>query len=78
MHHLKHRKEPILVFSSMHDMEAHMAAESKDSKGFWLKLSKLGAPAATITKAEAIEAALCCGWIDGQLSKFDDHYSTCG
>lgn len=55
-------------------MEAHMAAESKDSRGFWLKLSKRGAPAATLTKAEAIEAAICCGWIDGQLDKFDDHY----
>lgn len=74
MDHLKHRNEPILIFLSSHDMEAHMAVEPKDSKGFWLKLSKLGAPAATITKAEAIEAALCCGWIDGQLDKFDDHY----
>ncbi len=51
-----------------------MTGESKGSKGFWLKLSKEGAPLATISKAEAIEAALCCGWIDGQLDKLDDHY----
>jgi uncharacterized protein YdeI (YjbR/CyaY-like superfamily) len=68
------RKEPILAFSNIQDMEAHMTGESKGSKGFWLKLSKTGAPLATISKAEAIEAALCCGWIDGQLDKHDDHY----
>jgi uncharacterized protein YdeI (YjbR/CyaY-like superfamily) len=74
MEHVKNRNEPILVFSSSQDMQAHMTAESKGSKGFWLKLSKLGASVATISKAEAIEAALCCGWIDGQLDKLDDHY----
>ena len=28
----------------------------------------------TVTKAEAIDAALCYGWIDGQLDKFDEHH----
>jgi uncharacterized protein YdeI (YjbR/CyaY-like superfamily) len=51
-----------------------MTAEPASSKGFWLKLSKIGAPEVTISKEEAIEAALCCGWIDGQLDKLDDHY----
>lgn len=68
---MKNRNDPILAFSSSQDLEAHMTGKSK---GFWLKLSKLGAPVATISKAEAIEAALCCGWIDGQLDKLDDHY----
>lgn len=52
-------------------MEAYMTGELE---GFWLKLSKRGASAATISKAEAVEAALCCGWIDGQLDKLDDHH----
>lgn len=68
---VKNRNEPILAFSSSRDMEAHMTGESK---GFWLKLSKRGASVATIGKTQAIEAALCCGWIDGQLDKLDDHY----
>jgi uncharacterized protein YdeI (YjbR/CyaY-like superfamily) len=71
MDQVKNRSEPILAFSSSQDMEAHMIGAST---GFWLKLSKLGAPVATISKTEAIEAALCCGWIDGQLDKLDDHY----
>ena len=71
---MKDRNEPLLAFSSGQDIEAHMTLERASSKGFWLKLSKIGAPEATISKEEAIEAALCCGWIDGQLDKLDDHY----
>jgi uncharacterized protein YdeI (YjbR/CyaY-like superfamily) len=39
-----------------------------------LKFSKAGALRPTLSKAEAVEAALCHGWIDGQLAKFDEHY----
>ena len=51
-----------------------MTGESRGSKEFWLKLSKVGASETTVSKSGAIEAALCCGWIDGQLEKFDEHY----
>ena len=71
---MKDRTEPILAFTTVQDIEAHMSNEPAASKGFWLKLSKIGAPEATISKKDAIEAAICCGWIDGQLGKFDDHY----
>lgn len=65
---------PILSFATQADLEAHMAAEGRESQGFWIKLSKQGAPAETVSKAEAIEAALCFGWIDGQLKPADEHY----
>ncbi len=71
---MKQRNEPILVFLSIQDLEAHMTGELRGSKEFWLKLSKVGASETTVSKSEAIEAALCCGWIDGQLEKFDEHY----
>jgi uncharacterized protein YdeI (YjbR/CyaY-like superfamily) len=67
-------KAPIRLFADVAALEAYMSGEPPRSAGFWLKLSKIGAPAATITKEEAIEAALCCGWIDGQLAKLDEHY----
>jgi hypothetical protein len=47
-----------------------MLREPAESRGFWLKLAKIGAPETTISKDEGIEAARCCGWIDGQLAKF--------
>lgn len=67
-------KIPILSFTDIAALEAHMTGEPARSTGFWLKLSRIGAPEATIGKDAAIEAALCCGWIDGQLAKFDEHY----
>ena len=71
---MKSHSQPILAFSDVRDLEAHMLSEAPDAEGFWLKLSKAGAPEATIGKTQAIEAALCCGWIDGQLDAYDDHY----
>ena len=67
-------KIPILSFADVVAIEAYMSGEPAQSAGFWLKLSKVGAPEATISRDEAIEAALCCGWIDGQLARFDAHH----
>src|SRR5581483_6166267 len=74
MSDLTDKARPILAFTDASELEAYMSHEPRDSPGFWLKLSKSGAPAATISKDDAIEAALCCGWIDGQLAKFDEHH----
>jgi uncharacterized protein YdeI (YjbR/CyaY-like superfamily) len=65
---------PILSFTSADALVAHMKAQPSESRGFWIRLSKQGAPASTISKQDAIESALCCGWIDGQLRKCDEHY----
>lgn len=67
-------KVTIQSFTDIAALEAYLTRASAQSTGFWLKLSKIGAPEATIGKDEAIEAALCCGWIDGQLAKLDEHY----
>jgi uncharacterized protein YdeI (YjbR/CyaY-like superfamily) len=68
------KDEPILQFSTAAKFEAYMAKEPRSSKGCWMKLSKDGSARRTITKQAAIEAALCHGWIDGQLGSFDDQY----
>ncbi len=65
---------PILSFASQGDLEAHLSAEGRDSEGFWIRLSKQGAPVPTVSKQEAVEFAICCGWIDGQLKPADEHY----
>jgi len=48
-------------------------AEHAGAKGAWLQFAKNGA-AATLSKAQAIDCALCCGWIDGQIRALDDSY----
>jgi uncharacterized protein YdeI (YjbR/CyaY-like superfamily) len=49
-------------------LEEHHAS----SRGVWLRMSKKGAATITITYPEALEEALCYGWIDGQARGFDD------
>lgn len=66
------KDSPILRFSHAAELEAHMA--SPGAAAFWLQLGKAGTGAETCSKEEAIEAALCCGWIDGQLAGFDEDY----
>lgn len=65
---------PILTFPTREAWEAWLAVQPRSSDGVWLRLSKKGAPEPTLSKADAIEAALCHGWIDGQLDKLDQHY----
>ena len=67
-------KDPVLSFADLQSIEAYLSTHESSASGFWLKIAKAHAPEATITKAQAIEAALCHGWIDGRLEKLDEHY----
>jgi uncharacterized protein YdeI (YjbR/CyaY-like superfamily) len=64
---------PILAFADARAFEAWLEAQGLLAPGLWLRLAKKGAPQRTLTKSEAIDAALCHGWIDGQLDAFDDY-----
>jgi uncharacterized protein YdeI (YjbR/CyaY-like superfamily) len=64
---------PILAFADAGAFDAWLESQGPKAEGLWLKLAKKGAPMRTLTKAEAIDAALCHGWIDGQLNAYDDH-----
>lgn len=63
---------PILGFENAAALEAWLEKEGRSSQGIWLRLAKKEAGLASVSKAEAIDAALCFGWIDGQLDKYDD------
>jgi uncharacterized protein YdeI (YjbR/CyaY-like superfamily) len=65
---------PILAFADLAAWEAWLAAQPATSRGVWLKLAKQSAGAACVGKAQAIDGALCHGWIDGQLNPFDDDW----
>ncbi|MDB5083636.1 MAG: hypothetical protein JWN30_522 [Bacilli bacterium] len=45
-----------------------------NTQGVWLKIAKKNAPIATVTYVEAIDAALCFGWIDGQKQSYDQQF----
>ena len=40
--------------------------------GIWLRLFKVTSGVASINRSEALDEALCFGWIDGQADKYDD------
>ena len=67
-----HKELPILAFADAAALDAWLADAPRESGGFWLKLAKKGADFASVSKAEAIDAALCHGWIDGQLDRYDE------
>jgi uncharacterized protein YdeI (YjbR/CyaY-like superfamily) len=63
---------PILTFRNRESLETWLAQQPADAPGAWLKLPKKSAGEPSLTKSEAIDAALCHGWIDGQLDAYDD------
>jgi len=62
---------PVLDFADADAWEAWLAAQGGTAKGLWLKIAKAGNTESSLTKAQAIDAALCHGWIDGQIDKWD-------
>ena len=65
---------PILPFASREAWEPWLEEEHAASEGLWLKIAKKGSGIESVSYAEALEAALCYGWIDGQKASFDDSY----
>jgi uncharacterized protein YdeI (YjbR/CyaY-like superfamily) len=65
---------PIHEIASQSDWRAWLDAHHASERGVWLKIAKKTAPVTTVTHAEALEVALCFGWIDGQRDRFDHYY----
>ncbi|CAN5275824.1 YdeI family protein [soil metagenome] len=65
---------PIVPFSSHEDWTAWLEEHHVTSEGLWLKLAKKGAGVDSVTYAEALEIALCYGWIDSQKAGFDERF----
>ncbi|MBS3019209.1 hypothetical protein DJFAAGMI_01949 [Comamonas sp. PE63] len=63
------------LFKSAKAFEAWLKKNHAASEGLWLKIAKRGANEPSVTYPEAVEIALCWGWIDGQKKSLDDqHY----
>jgi len=64
--------QPTIAFPSPEAWEAWLDAEHERSEGVWLQIAKKGAGVDSVSYAEALEVALCYGWIDGQKRSLDD------
>jgi uncharacterized protein YdeI (YjbR/CyaY-like superfamily) len=65
-------EELIRSFRSERAWEQWLAAHHARSDGIWIQLHKKASGKPTITHAEALDVALCYGWIDGQIKPCDD------
>ncbi len=70
------RHEPqIIPFASASAWEMWLSGNTDTTQGVWLKIAKKASGIATVTYEEALDVALCYGWIDGQRKTFDaDHF----
>ena len=62
---------PVKRFASRRAWETWLAKHHAISKGIWLELGKKGSGVRSLSRAEALEVALCYGWIDGQARSMD-------
>jgi uncharacterized protein YdeI (YjbR/CyaY-like superfamily) len=65
---------PILPFASKKKWSDWLAKGHDKSTGVWLKIAKKDSQIPSVTYDEALDVALCYGWIDGQKKGYDDKY----
>ncbi len=65
---------PIHYFERKQDWTAWLNKNHASSPGVWLQLAKKSADVSSVSYDEAIEIALCFGWIDGQKQAHSDQF----
>ena len=65
---------PVKEFRTRAAWEKWLERHHGHKAGVWMKFAKKGTGVTTVTYAEALEVALCFGWIDAQVKRFDETY----
>jgi uncharacterized protein YdeI (YjbR/CyaY-like superfamily) len=63
---------PVMLFADPDAWSAWLDEHHATAPGVWLRLAKKGAALTSVSYVEAVEAALCYGWIDGQAKRLDE------
>ena len=64
--------QPKLLFEDQNDWAGWLAENYAASTGVWLKLAKKAAGLQSVSYEEALETALCYGWVDSQKRSYDE------
>jgi uncharacterized protein YdeI (YjbR/CyaY-like superfamily) len=64
----------VLSFAVSADFERWLAKHHSKASVLWIKYAKKGSGELSITATEAVDVALCYGWIDGQSKSIDERY----
>jgi uncharacterized protein YdeI (YjbR/CyaY-like superfamily) len=65
---------PIIHFESQRDWEKWLEENHASSGGVWIKFAKKDSGIDSVSYPQALDIALCYGWIDGQKASFDDGF----
>lgn len=65
---------PVIAFATQADFETWLAQHHEEPAGLWIKIARKASGIQSITHPEALDVALCYGWIDGLRRSFDDDY----
>ena len=65
-------KPPVQYFASRLKWEAWLEANHDSSRGLWIRFAKKASKHTSVSHPDALEAALCYGWIDGQKDTDDE------
>lgn len=65
---------PVLLFETQQDWRIWLGKNHGDSKGAWLKIAKKVSGMKSVSYVEALDDALCYGWIDSQKRGYDEKY----
>ena len=63
---------PVVLFEDQKDWAVWLDQNHTTSSGLWLRLAKKASGLKSVTYDEALEVALCHGWIDGQKKSYDE------
>lgn len=67
-------EQPVLRFPDAAAFEAWLEEHHAVSDGIWIEYAKKGSGHTSLVYAEALDIALCFGWIDGQAKPVDHHW----
>ncbi len=63
---------PVILFERAEEWAGWLEENQASAAGVWLRLAKKASGLTSVTYDEAVEVALCYGWIDSQAKKYDD------
>ena len=69
-----HKDTPVFLFNTAKEWEEWFHNNHDKSSAIWMKFAKKNTSAVSITYDEALQIALCYGWIDGLINKYDEIY----
>lgn len=64
----------IFTFNNAKEWEDWLGKNYTLQEGVWVKIAKIGSGIASVTIQDALDVALCYGWIDGLRKSYDEKY----